>query len=378
MAPKITETPKKQVELTPVANPVPELEIVPKTPADYDKLEEKIKLEVAKAFQDSKSVPAYVRSTYKFNDLAPTPYLKTIMLTIEVGYSYRSRNDKTEIGQVIAERYKLKPGEYTADKFGIEFVYEKTRVKIENVSGRLYEGGVYVDSNYIFALYGYDGEFLKVINILYKPFGYELHNSTMLYYNLRNGDDVYKEYKINSGTEVMCKMLGTNYRNIYSFFRTKKAMLDWLMASRYIGKSSFFIDEENKYVGPADYFGSTLFADLVHLAQTHYNGAGQRHTPETTLETAKKYQFKYWADINSPTLNAMNHDKNNFRTFQMISEKYSESIIQEVTGIKTKTQLLKFKNEFENQIDDFDFFILSSSQETIREKLASFNQTRRA
>lgn len=371
------ETPKKQVELTPVENPVvPGLEIVPKTPADYDKLETKITQDVAKVFNSS-GTPAYLRSLYKFSDLAQTPYLKTIMLTIELGYSYRSRNDKIEIGKVIAEHYKLKPGEYTILKHGIEFVLDKTRVKIENINARLYNDGIYADANFISALYGYDGEFLKVINLMLKPYGFELSDSTMMYYVLKNGDDIYKDYKVNAGTEVMCKMLGTNYRNIYSFFRTKKAMVDWLMASRYIGKSSFFIDEDNKYIGPADYFGSTLFADMVGIIQTHYNGSDQRHTPETMPETVKKYQFKYWEAANKATYNAMDHDKNNFRTFQMIGEKYSESLIKEVTGIETKTQLLKFKNEFENQIDDFDFFILSSSQETIREKLASFSQTRR-
>jgi hypothetical protein len=354
---------------------------VPKFQADYEKLCNDMHSEINKTFKES-GFSFYLRPLYRFTDNpSGVSYVETITFSLEVSYYSYGKQQTIEFMSLIIDHFKLDTltARMSHNNNRIEFMFKGTKVVLHNFGPEFRELGCYPENYIISMLNGFEGEFLKVVQHFIRKFGFDVDYMGRTEFILKDEDEEYKRYLVNtSNMETITKLLGASTKNYgsYGYFRSRMEIAQWFMGSKYISKSSFDIDEDNNYVGPADYYGSRLFKELVEIIRTKY--ADHRHTPESLPETIRKYQMKLWQERNPNTHKAMISDSTNFKELKMIRAKYNDDLITEVTGVTEPEAVGIVKKAFEKHIsqkEDFAFFVMSSSDETIREKLTSYRQS---
>jgi hypothetical protein len=257
-------------------------------------------------------------------------------------------------------------------------MFEGVEIKIYHLTESVTQQNVGVDSGGIGFLFGYNGA-RKVFEILLNRFGFELDENAIIKYKLRNGSEIFKEYTLLQSLEATSKFLGLptkNGNNPYYGFHSLNALVNWFMSSKYIGKSTFYIDDANEYVGPEDYFESQLFKEIVQNIQTRYANNSDKNTPDVLPETITKYQMKYWQEVRPTEYRQMILDAETFQRQALIGEKYNSEIIREITGLTSATQLSAVIKRFEQKAEKtgLEFFVLSASEDTIRQRLIECKQ----
>lgn len=375
---KADETPKAVLPKSDA--PVPEgyWTQVPKSNDEYLKIITRATDQINKAFKDS-GFSVYTRKAQRFTDAGSAIYLEKIFLFLEASYWSYGRNAPKEAIQYVIDHFNLndQTAKLKEDRQGIEFMFEGVYIILDNPNPRMRQNGGYSDSITTNLVFGYEGEVHKVLKILFNKFGFDLTEYGKAQFKLMEGDSIYKEYDVASGYETLMKILGTSMRNgPYQLnFTRRNEFVNWLMSSRYIGKSTFDIDANNNYTGPADYYGSSLYRELVHLIRRDYVSIEDKATPEVLPETIRKYQNKYWESANLHSYKKMQGDLGMYQEHKLMRAKFPDTLIIEVAGIDSKEEINFFRKNFESHIsdkEDFSFFLLSSSEDTIRERVAAF------
>lgn len=349
------------------------------TTSQYSSLIAGLRKDINTAVKDS-GWSVQLREMYNFERAGS--YVRPSVLQVEAGFYSYGKKQTTEYFVHIIEHLGLNSSNarLTDNGRSLQFMYRGVNVTITNFLAKFHEKHLYPESQVIPTLNGYNGEMKKLFNILLDKFGFSIDEYGVVSYNLKEGSEIYKSFAVaHPGFDCLTKILGTP-RNMgsHGYFRTELEVANWVMASRYIGKSTFDIDESNNYVGPADYYGSSLFERIVNILRTG-SGFDDQEKPSVLPPTIQKYQFKYWQEQASVSYRAMVNERTGFQARQMIRTKLSDSLISEATGILNLNEVKKFRTTFETSIsqkEDFTFFVLSSSEETIKEKLADLARPR--
>jgi hypothetical protein len=351
---------------------------LPKTSDEYGKILDKVIDELNKSHKNS-GYSIYVRKSNRFKELSSAKYTEKMFLFLEANYWSYTTKAGAEAIQYIIDHFQLNDqnARLSPDRKHVEFMYDGVLVEIGDPSERLRKANSNPESQITNVIYGYGGELYKVIKILLNKFGFDFTDEAKFQFKLMEGESVYKTYEVATGLDSLYKLLGTSSRNApYMFNFTKRSeFADWAMGSRYIGKSTFDIDEHNNYVGPVDYYGSSLYRELVHIIREKYVSDADKATPEVLPETIRKYQNKFWEARSVYEYKKMLKDMAVYQERKIIRNKFTDTMIMEVTGTNNKEEIDSFKLRFENHIsnsEDFSFFLLSSSEDTIREKIAAF------
>jgi hypothetical protein len=320
-----------------------------------------------------------LRPSHDFESSSTTvTYTTPISLTTDT-YSYRkSEDDALSIG-LLKELNLLDSDKHRHTRSCTSFMFEGIEFKIFHLSAPSSVDKIYLDTNTVPFFTGYGGQMLPLLNILFKPFNFELDDLTCLYYVLQYKDTVQK-YKICANVESVCKLLDLNSGRysrvgVYYSFKGVNSLVTFLLESKYIGRSSFYLNSANEYIGPDDYFGCSLFKDLVFAIQRDFSVA--KHTSDNLPETIVRNQLRYWKDNMTTGYDTMVNARNKLVKEEIVSSKYNLDIVSEITGYELNdTRLPIFKKLFETRIsetEDLDFFLLSSSEDTIRERLTQYN-----
>jgi hypothetical protein len=211
------------------------------------------------------------------------------------------------------------------------------------------------------------------LNILLNRFNFRLDEFFCVYYDLKNeSGKVYKTFPITIGIDFILQLLGVESSAItpYTPIPNIDVLIRGFFESKFLGKESFYISEDNTYVGPEDYFGCELFKNVVSRILTNENFKAYDYSPEKSLEEIERFQFKKWKAL-SGDFHEVAKSKSEYTASVLISNKLSDSLILEITNLKDPEEIKDFRKRFEysvSQKEDYDFFMLSSSEDTIRKR----------
>jgi hypothetical protein len=157
----------------------------------------------------------------------------------------------------------------------------------------------------------------------------------------------------------------------YANFRNIGDIVTWILKGKYVSFSDFHMNEAKQYTGPDDYFGCDMFRQAVEFLRTA--DWESLTTPTSLPVTSNKHRLKLWEGWNPGSYREYTTMSENRVKYSLIGAKYNDAVIQEVTGLDSDTIPFKtFKPAFEAEISakqDFEFFLLSSSEETIKSKI---------
>jgi hypothetical protein len=299
------------------------------------------------------------------------------------GYSYRRASNERVITAIITRLgLSSTPEQVRRTDKCTSFMNEGIEIKLYHFGDAkdTARGHISVDINLQSILFGYDGLY-DLINIVLKSSGFKIGSESLyLEYeeNIPGRGPV--SFNVAHSADLVFKALGMSGRAfsdmLYSRYRDAGEITSWLLTGKYISFNNFFLDENKRYVGPGDYFGCDLFRQAVaYLQVSDWNTL---HNPKVLPETARKHMLKNWEGWNRATYKDYNVAIEGASKYKLINEKYNDSIIQEVTGWTPEDVMFKtFKPAFEQEIyakQDLEFFLLSSSVETIKARIAESHQ----
>lgn len=253
------------------------------------------------------------------------------------------------------------------------FMYEGVEIKMYHLR-ELNKG--YVDSNMTHFMYGYN-DIKTLFDILLAKYGFVQDDALNTKFVTASDGE---EYQVGSG-ETFARLLGIGpkaFPNIvyYGRYSNVGELVTALLESKSLDISNFYLTPEKEYVGPADYFGSETFKEAVEfLRKPNVNF----DTCSMLPETIQKHQLKYFEMCNLNSYRTLLKKLKLSAAKTILETKYNNSIIQEVTGFEAgDTRINMFKAAFEERLsqkEDLEFFLMSSSEETIKQRLVQYHQS---
>lgn len=346
---------------------------VSKTDAERYAIERDFGLVFRKAVNDRRQV-ANLRSIRFFNRLSSSS--QDIAYTLDSYAHRRSVTSEVIDGLLIDLGISNQPEKYLRTPIRTEFMYEGLKVVLyHTVSGVEGESRSYVDVTTQALFYGYN-RIVDVFNILLRGTGFYIDERLDTYFKAESG----REFKVAAMGDTPARLLGmkqTSYSHqTYSTFRNMNELTDWFLECKFVNLASFHFNAQKEYIGPDDYFGSELFQKIVENIQSR---------PMSTLDnsamqppTIKRKQFEWWSEANHTTylqyVRGIEADKRN----TLINSKLTDELIRDAMNGETDEVFIKvFKATFEETVsekEDFMFFVLSSSEETLKNRMSELHQ----
>ncbi|MNK09983.1 hypothetical protein D3C87_279930 [compost metagenome] len=331
------------------------------------------------------------------NDLA-VPYTHmalgsdTIVL-IRTKVSYRPRNAAPtfkDFKNRIIKHFKLDSKEfphYRDTPYQIEFMYAGTKVLILDYANTLADKEsesleLKPASNewmhYVESLSGVS----DILNHLHNKHGIKFNKgSIQLVEKDIDGNECpfYVTGEFNSMHYVLGIPVRAKFSTIQNGFRTYYDLFAWFMQSPFVSLEDFGI-AGNKYIGPDDYYGIPLLKKVVDAYLTRYPSL---RGPDGLVNVDKLYGTRVSRDqalvkigtgvasIDSGTHSKWMEFKSERDTQRTYAHKYNKTILKEFLKLD-EDQVTGFDEEFRAKIQkrtSFDFFLMSSSKETIMNKI---------
>lgn len=250
-------------------------------------------------------------------------------------------------------------------------LYDLSKFTNQEIKDHGYTGAV--DSSLVNYLYGYRG-IEKLIDILFSKANISLENGHFFYSLKDNKGNVDKRYTLSNRMDAIHGILdisarGTGY-NIYGSIKTPKQLGEWLLQSKYLGLEDFHI-EGNRYVGPENYYDCPLFKEIVtQLVIALQNNQSVDAPPASPTREVHKKLMEYLEKYNTAIYKDLSQRSESLSKKALISSKYSFDLIKRVFGSKVSPFVVdeRFREKISKKCD-FDFFLLSSSEETIEAEL---------
>lgn len=383
--PVVEETSKTKVELVVKETVDSYWTPVEKTNSQYEVIKTELQKEIAKAIS-AKFLKCPVGLPYKFiNPTRPanSKYVADVYVLLD-GYSY-SKSKQSAVVDAILNHFNItdKPDQFIKSAIDTKFMYKGVMVVLvhweegyKTLGKRFYSDGQPF-------LLGYNGDGVKLINILLNRFNFRFDEYNLVNYDLKNEhSEIFRTFNLNQSLSLACKLLDIEEHgyplSLHGNMQNIGQMVQLLMASDYIGKDTFYIDENNNYTGPADYFGCRLFEDIVFHLRTDsaYTKPDYPTHAKKTPDAIWKAQYKIWQSIGGAQELVL--AKESYQADRIISSKLTNSLISEITGKDHPDVLAKFRKMFEDKVsetEDFQFFMLSSSEDTVRARAQEFRNS---
>jgi hypothetical protein len=290
--------------------------------------------------------------------------------------------DKTKLEpllKTLINNLGLPPEKVSKTKTCTSFMHEGILVKLYHLFEEAQKHNQYFDSSYQIFYLGYGG-MREFFNIILNQYNFEVSEFFDLEYLLPTSEGKVK-YSLHTGMESVTKIMGTPHKATYGYspyygFTDVASLVKWLFESKYIGKSTFYINEQNVYTGPENYFRNVLFQDVVNYIIAHPTSTAfqsSKTDPVLSADKIEKAQLNYWSTTVKRSYPEMIARKQILQSNEMLNQKLSDSLIKEIVGsdVNVKTERSKFK-DFVSGKEDFEFFVLSSSEETLRKRLSEY------
>jgi len=336
-----------------------------------------VEKEFAALFRKSvtdRSKNASLRSIRDFNVNETSS--KHLVYTLDT-YSHRRSLTSEVIDNLLTDLgINNEPEKYLRTPIRTEFMYQGLKVVLYHVlTGDPATQGQYVDVTTQALYYGYN-RIVDVVNILLRGSGFYVDEKLETYFKSESG----REFKVSSMGETPLRLLGMRqsaFSNaLYGYWRNISEVTDWFLGSRFVNLASFHFNAEKQYVGPADYFGSELFQKIVENIQSR--GITTLDNTSMLPATIKRKQLEWWYEANSSTHKAYTDGVEADKRNALISSKLTDDLIKEVVSNEADDIFIKsFRSRFEADVsekEDFTFFVLSSSAETIKNRMSESYQ----
>jgi hypothetical protein len=355
----------------------PETHWTPRAPSDI----RKTTMEFRKLIGSGTSQRGWTQSigVYDLYDFRNNQSGQVQKLHIEYSLIVYGNSTMEAVNNFILDKLGIlnKTWEYEITDYTLIVMYKGLKFTVHNYSSKgPAEFNNATDSSSSPYLLGYGG-FGELLNILCKPRNYR---ATMngFQYELKNPQGgVHKVYTIASSIAAL-SLFGLKehgHTGFFNGFQNLNSFISWLMKSRHIGYSSFYIDKNFEYTGPAEYMQVPLFRDIV-AKLIEFNSIPSmweyRATPTVLKETISRIEKSVWG--NSGDWNEMEKEKSNMVFGEAIGRRYDSKYIMQLFNVDEKN-VREIKIGFERHLSktmDPEFFLLSSSEETIGDALQEY------
>lgn len=314
-----------------------------------------------------------LRSIRFFDRLASSA--EDLVYTLD-SYSYhRSLTPQVIDGLLIELGISSQPEKYLRTPFRTEFMYEGLKIVLYHTLSGEEDRGRYIDVATQALYYGYN-RIVDVFNILLRGSGFYVDEQLDTYFKSESG----REFRVGDMGETPAKLLGMKQsvytQQTYSSFRNIDELTDWFMQCRFVNLASFHFNTEKQYVGPDDYFGSELFQKIVENIQSR--AMNTLDTTSMLTATIKRKQLEWWQASNSRTYKAYTDGVESEKRNALINSKLTDELIREIVSNEADDIFIKsFRSSFESAVaekEDFTFFVLSSSEETLKNRMSELHQ----
>lgn len=378
-----------------IASPVPPLEVVEKpvltdtsalveAPADYwtpksmtckqrEQVFDKMQKDVMNVFKVSR-INCGFQLCRSFRREESVSNVEIMAVSLD-GHSYGRAKIPESLPVILKELGVEHPSKHRKFPHYTSFMYDGVEVRLYHLS-ELKKG--YTDANMVNFMYGYNN-IKDLFDILLAKYGFVQDDSLTVKYVRKEEGKENEEYVIGQG-EVAFRLLGFSYKGysniVYSGrYKDVADVVRQLLESKFIDIESFYVTPEKEYIGPADYFNSPVFKEAVEYLQK----PELSYELSTMLpETIGKQQMKYFESANPNGYNMLIKKLETEIASNILNSKYNDYIVQEITGYKEgDTRIKMFKEAFEQRISlkqDFEFFVMSSSGDTIKQRLIEYHQ----
>lgn len=299
-------------------------------------------------------------------------------MTIDQYYAIKEES-LANLHKFLIEKLGVDKNTIQCDQYETKFIYKDYPVTIYHYGYGNYVNGKHsFDSHKVNTLNAYRG-LGKVLTILLRKYGFEMDRIYNIKFSLKYKDAEYKKLDVVMFNETPYQLMGLLYKgyspNPNYMFNNVLEIRNWFMNSKFIAKESFFINKDNKYVGPAEYLEIPLFKDLVDLLMDpkdpHYN----KFEIIATDESLRKAQEKVLYASSRGTLTEIENIRKELIHKELTGEKYSDAIIKEICPVKSASAMKSFRSGFETHISKsipFEFYLLSTSADTIKQNLVDY------
>lgn len=292
---------------------------------------------------------------------------------------YKYKLDKTPSFKEFIEKtiQQFTPKYFRETAHTLEFMYKGTLIRILDYENTLSleELKKLGSDRQSLNFFNSHRDFPTLINLLFNKKGIYLDKWAVNYVAKVNG--VEEPFSLPDILGVKQAIMGMSDRTRVSLYgiNDSRTFLEWIISSPLISKEDLHV-ETGEYTGPADYYNNSLFKLLV----TTYLANPTRYTFNTTPSSDKEYSKRMTSIIKacdkkygSTILESIETFGKNVTKNKIIELKYSLDKLQtmfKLTPVAAKAMDEKFRLT-KSKTSDFDFFIMSSSEDTIKNSLIS-------